>query len=38
MAKREDLSNDEAGRAVEKLQAEFWESKSGQNALRKGIK
>jgi len=36
MAKREDLSNDEAGRAIEKLQAEFWETKAGQNALRKG--
>lgn len=36
MAKREDLSNDEAGRVVEKLQSDFWESKSGQNALRKG--
>ena len=36
MAKREDLSNDEAGRAIEKLKADFWESKAGQNALRKG--
>ncbi|MGY8673427.1 MAG: hypothetical protein ACKVHO_12655 [Verrucomicrobiia bacterium] len=36
MAKREDLSNDEAARAVEKLQSDFWASKSGQNAIRKG--
>lgn len=36
MAKREDLSNDEAGRALESLQEEYWESKVGQNALRKG--
>ena len=36
MAKREDLSNDEAGRAIEKIQAEFWESKAGQKALQKG--
>ncbi|MGB0582131.1 MAG: hypothetical protein ACPGVU_20750 [Limisphaerales bacterium] len=36
MAKREDLSNDEAGRAIEKLQAEFWESKPGQKSLREG--
>lgn len=36
LAKREDISNDEAARALEKLQAEFWESKSGQKALREG--
>lgn len=38
MAKREDLSNSDAGRALEKIQADFWESKAGQNSLRKGLK
>jgi hypothetical protein len=36
LAKREDLSNEEAGRALEELHGEYWDSKSGQNALRKG--
>ena len=36
LAKREDLSNDDAGRALTALQADYWESKSGQRALKKG--
>ena len=36
MAKKENLSNDEAGMALATAQAEYWETKSGQNALRKG--
>ncbi len=36
LAKREDLSNDDAGRILSELQADFWESRSGQRALRKG--
>ena len=36
LAKREDLSNDDAGRALTALQADFWESRAGQKALKKG--
>ena len=36
MAKKENLSNEEAGMALATAQAEYWETKSGQNALRKG--
>lgn len=36
LAKREDLSNDDAGRAASELQAEYWESRAGQRALKKG--
>ena len=36
MAKKENLSPDEAGIALASVQTEFWESKSGQNQLRKG--
>jgi len=36
LAKREDLSNDDAGRALSGLQADFWESRAGQKALKKG--
>ncbi len=36
LAKKENLSNDEAAMALASVQAEFWETKSGQNTLRKG--
>ncbi len=36
MAKKENLSPDEAGMALAAVQAEYWETKGGQNALRKG--
>ncbi len=36
MAKKENLSPDEAGMALAVAQSEFWETKGGQNALRKG--
>ncbi len=36
MAKKENLSPDEAGMALANAQAEYWETKGGQNALRKG--
>ena len=36
MAKKENMSNEEAGIALLEVQTEFWESKSGQNQLRKG--
>lgn len=36
MAKKENLSPEEATRALFEVIAEFWETKSGQNALRKG--
>ena len=37
MARREDFSADEAARSLEKIEVEFWESKSGQNLQRKGV-
>ena len=36
MAKKENLSPDEAGMALAVAQSEYWETKGGQNALRKG--
>lgn len=36
MAKKENMSSEEAGIALASVQTEFWESKSGQNQLRKG--
>lgn len=36
MAKKENLSPEEAGIALASVQVEFWETKSGQNQLRKG--
>ena len=36
MAKKENLSPEEAGIALASVQVEFWESKSGQNQIRKG--
>lgn len=37
MAKRENLSPDEAGMALNKLEDDFWASKSGQKMLREGV-
>lgn len=36
MAKKENMSSEEAGIALASVQTEFWETKSGQNQLRKG--
>ena len=36
LSKREDLANEDAARALSALQADYWESRTGQRALRKG--
>lgn len=37
LAKRENMSNDEAGIALNKLEDDFWASKSGQKMMREGV-